>query len=63
MRPETVVTTPVARSADAGSDEGRRSADMEERGMPVFDDMEEPHVEIVVWTTERETAFKMSRRI
>ena len=58
VRPETVVTTPVARSAEAGGDEGRRSADKEELGMPVFDGIEEPNVEIVVWTTEREEALK-----
>ena len=31
---------------------------MEERGRPTFEDMEEPKVEIVVWTTDREEALK-----
>ena len=58
VRHETVVTTPVARSIDTGSEEGLRSADKEELGTPVFEDMEEPTVEIVVWTTAREEALK-----
>ena len=48
VRPETVVTTPVARSTDAVSEEGRRSADKEERCSPMFEDMDETTVEIVV---------------
>ena len=36
-RPETVATTPVISSADAGGDVGRLSADKEERVMPAFD--------------------------
>ena len=44
VRPETVVTTTVARSTDAGSEDGLRSADKEELGTTVFEDMEEPTV-------------------
>ena len=58
MGHETVVTTSVARSLDAGSEEGLRSADKEERGTPVFEDIEEPTVEIVVWNTARDEALK-----
>ena len=57
-RPETVTTTPVARSTDVEREEGPRSADKTERGTPVFEDMDEPTVEIVMWTTTREEALK-----
>ena len=57
-RPEAVTTTPVARSTDVEREEGQRSADKTERGTPVFEDMEEPTVEIVMWTTTREEALK-----
>ena len=52
-RREVVETTPVARSTEAGSEVGRQSVEKEELGTPVFDDMEEPTVEIAVWTTAR----------
>ena len=39
VRPETVITTTVARSTDAGREEGPRSADKAELGTPVFEDM------------------------
>ena len=58
VRHETVVTTTLARSIDAGSEERLRSANKQERGTPVFEDMEEPTVEIVVWTTAHEEALK-----
>ena len=48
MRPETVTATPVARSADAGKEEGPRSAEEVEQGTPMFYDMVEPTVEIVM---------------
>ena len=48
----------MVRSTEAGSVVGRQSAENEERGTPVFDDMEEPIVEIAVWTTAREEALK-----
>ena len=57
-RPKTVAITPVTSSAEAGGDAGQWSADKYELVMPAFDDMEEPRVEIVVWTTEREDALK-----
>ena len=50
--------TPLARSTDAGRDKGLRSADKVELGAPVFEDMEEPTVEIVVWTTLRDESLK-----
>ena len=53
-----VETTPVARSTDTEGEVGRPSADKEERGVPVFEDIEEPTVEIAVWTTAREEALK-----
>ena len=37
---------------------GRQSAENEKRVMPVFEDMEEPTVEIAVCTTAREEALK-----
>ena len=46
------------RSTEAESVVGRQSAEKEERVTPVFDDMEEPTVEIAVWTTAREEALK-----
>ena len=36
----------------------RSTEEREERAGPVFDDMEEPTVEIAVWTTAREEALK-----
>ena len=58
VRAESVVPTPVTSSAKIGSNVGRRSAAEEERVTPAFDDIEEPEVEIVVWTTELEEALK-----
>ena len=49
---------PVARSTDTEGEVGRQSAEKGERGAPVFEDMEEPTVEVVVWTTAREEALK-----
>ena len=48
----------MVRSTEAGSVAGRQSAEKEERVAPAFDDMEEPTVEIAVWTTAREEALK-----
>ena len=48
VRAELVVATTVTSSAEAGRYVGRRTADMEERGTPAFDDLEEPKLEIVV---------------
>ena len=45
---------PVERSTEVGSVAGRQTEENEERVAPVFDDMEEPKVEIAVWTTARE---------
>ena len=53
-----MVTTTVARSTDVWRKEGPRSADKVELGEPVFEDMEEPTVEIVVWTTLRDESLK-----
>ena len=57
-RREAEETTPVARSTDTEVEAGRQSADTEERGVPVFEDMEEPTVEIAVWTTALDEALK-----
>ena len=48
VRPETVVTTPVARNTDAGREEWSLSAYKTELGTPVFEDVEEHTVEILV---------------
>ena len=37
---------------------GQQLAETEERGVPVFEDMEEPTVDVAVWTTAREEALK-----
>ena len=47
-RREVADTTQVVRSTEAGSVVGRQSAENEERGTPVFDDMDEQTVEIAV---------------
>ena len=52
-RREAEETTPVARSTETEGEAGRQSADKEERGVPVFEDMEEPTMEIAVWTFAR----------
>ena len=57
-RREAEETTPRAMSTDTESEVGHQSADTEERGVPVFEDMEEPTVEIAVWTTARDEALK-----
>ena len=49
---------PVARTTGTEGEVGRQSAEKGERGAPVFKDMEEPTVEVVVWTTAREEALK-----
>ena len=49
---------PVERSIEMVSVAGRQTEEREERALPVFDDMEEPTVEIAVWTTAREEALK-----
>ena len=36
----------------------RQTDEKKERAVPVFDDMEEPTVEIAVWTNAREEALK-----
>ena len=51
VRAQPVVTTPATSSAEVESDVGRRSADNKEQVTPVFNDKEEPKLEIVVWTT------------
>ena len=43
----------MVRSTEAWSVGGRQSAEKEERSVAVIDDMEEPTVEIAVWTTAR----------
>ena len=48
----------VERNTEVGSVAGRQTGEKEERAGPVFDDMEEPTVEIAVWTTAREEALK-----
>ena len=48
---------PVVKSTEAGSVACRQSAEREERVTAVFDDMDEPTVEIAVWTTAREEAL------
>ena len=53
-----MTTTPVDRSTDVGREERPRSVDKTERETPVFDDMDEPTVDIVMWTTTREEALK-----
>ena len=45
---------PMDRSIDAEKEVGQQSVETEKRGVPVFEDMEEPTVEIAVWTTARE---------
>ena len=45
---------PVARSTDTEGEVAQQSGEKEKRGVPVFEDMEEPTVEVVVWTTSRE---------
>ena len=57
-RREAGETTLVAKSTDTEGEVGRQSADKKGRGAPVFEDMEEPTVEIAVWTTAREEALK-----
>ena len=57
-RREAEETTPRAMSTDTESEVGHQSAYTEERGVPVFEDMEEPTVEIAVWTTARDEALK-----
>ena len=49
---------PVERSIEMVSVAGRQTEEREERALPVFDDMEEPTVEIAVWTTARKEALK-----
>ena len=53
-----MTTTPVARRTDAGREEGPRSADKVELGAPVFEDMDETTVEIVMWTTLRDAELQ-----
>ena len=48
----------MERNAEVGSVAGRQTEEKKERAGPVFDDMEEPTVEIAVWTTAREEALK-----
>ena len=48
----------VERSTEGGSVARRQTEENDERAVPAFDDMEEPTVEIAVWTTAREEALK-----
>ena len=48
----------VERSSEVASAAGRQTEEKEWQVVPVFDDMEEPTVEIAVWTTAREEALK-----
>ena len=48
----------VVRNTEVGSVAGRQTEENEERSGPVFDYMEEPTLEIAVWTTAREEALK-----
>ena len=48
----------VAMSTSTEGEVGRQSAEKGERGAPVFEKMEEPTVEVVVWTTARKEALK-----
>ena len=48
----------MERSTEVRRVAGRQTEEKEERVGPVFDDMEEPTVEIAVLTTEREEALK-----
>ena len=49
---------PVEKSTETGSVARRQTEYKVERVVPAFDDMEEPKVEIAVWTTAREEALK-----
>ena len=49
---------PEERSAKVASAARRQTEEKKERAVPVFDDTEEPTVEIAVWTTAREEALK-----
>ena len=49
--------TGVERKPEVASAVGRQEGE-EERSAPTFEDMEEPTVEIAVWTTAREEALK-----
>ena len=49
---------PVVKITETGSVAGRQSAEKKERGTPVFDDTEEPTLEIAMRTTAREEALK-----
>ena len=48
----------VEESTEESEAASRQTEGMEKQERPVFDDMEEPTVEIAVWTTAREEAMK-----
>ena len=50
--------TRVERSSEGTSAARRQTEEQPENVVPVFEDMEEPTVEIAVWTTAREEALK-----
>ena len=56
--------TPEERSTEVASTARRQSEESKSREVPLFDDMDEPTVEIAVWTTAREEALtKVSEKV